>query len=117
MCPSDPASFAPMNEPFSVLNEFGGRNDNHRNPVTTSDRRSGWRIGSGPFRVFPGRLPGIDPGWLYRSLPGHWLARQLGLPEVFTITVEGEPFPVLWGIIGSALLSLILGAFSRRSIA
>jgi uncharacterized membrane protein YeaQ/YmgE (transglycosylase-associated protein family) len=48
---------------------------------------------------------------------GIWLARQLGLPEVFTITVEGEPFPVLWGVIGSALLSLILGAFSRRSIA
>jgi uncharacterized membrane protein YeaQ/YmgE (transglycosylase-associated protein family) len=47
---------------------------------------------------------------------GIWLARQLGLPEVFTITVEGEPFPVLWGIIGSALLSLILGAFTRRSI-
>jgi uncharacterized membrane protein YeaQ/YmgE (transglycosylase-associated protein family) len=48
---------------------------------------------------------------------GIWLARQLGLPEIFTITVEGEPFPVVWGIIGSALLSLILGAFTRRSIA
>lgn len=47
---------------------------------------------------------------------GIWLARQLGLPEVFTVTVEGEPFPVVWGIIGSALLSLILGLFSRRSL-
>jgi uncharacterized membrane protein YeaQ/YmgE (transglycosylase-associated protein family) len=47
---------------------------------------------------------------------GIWLARQLGLPEVFTITIEGEPFPVLWGIIGSAILSLILGMFTRRSL-
>ena len=47
---------------------------------------------------------------------GIWLARQLGLPEVFTVTVEGEPFPVVWGIIGSALLSLILGLFTRRSL-
>ncbi len=47
---------------------------------------------------------------------GIWLARQLGLPEIFTITVEGEPFPVVWGIIGSAILSLILGLFSRRRV-
>jgi uncharacterized membrane protein YeaQ/YmgE (transglycosylase-associated protein family) len=47
---------------------------------------------------------------------GIWLARQLGLPEVFTITIEGESFPVLWGIIGSAILSLILGMFTRRSL-
>ena len=47
---------------------------------------------------------------------GIWLARQLGLPEVFTVTVEGEPFPVLWGIIGSAILSLILGMLTRRSL-
>lgn len=48
---------------------------------------------------------------------GIWLSRQLGLPEIFTVTVEGEPFPVVWGIIGSALLSLILGLFTRRSLA
>ena len=47
---------------------------------------------------------------------GIWLARQLGLPEVFTVTIEGEPFPILWGIIGSAILSLILGMFTRRSL-
>ncbi|HEX2996319.1 MAG TPA: hypothetical protein VHP14_15950 [Anaerolineales bacterium] len=45
---------------------------------------------------------------------GIWLARQLGLPELFTVTVEGEPFPVVWGIIGSALLSLLLSLFTYR---
>jgi uncharacterized membrane protein YeaQ/YmgE (transglycosylase-associated protein family) len=45
---------------------------------------------------------------------GIWLARQLGLPELFTISVEGEPFPVVWGVIGSAILSLILGLLTYR---
>ncbi len=45
---------------------------------------------------------------------GIWLARQLGLPELFTISVEGEPFPVIWGVIGSAILSLILGLLTYR---
>jgi uncharacterized membrane protein YeaQ/YmgE (transglycosylase-associated protein family) len=45
---------------------------------------------------------------------GMWIARQLGLPEFFTIVVDGEPFPVVWSIIGSALLALIFGMVSRR---
>jgi uncharacterized membrane protein YeaQ/YmgE (transglycosylase-associated protein family) len=45
---------------------------------------------------------------------GVWLARQLGLPEVFAIRVGGETFPVLWSIVGSAILALILGLLSRR---
>jgi uncharacterized membrane protein YeaQ/YmgE (transglycosylase-associated protein family) len=47
---------------------------------------------------------------------GVWLAGQLGLPEVFTINVEGEAFPIVWGIVGSAILSLILGLFTRRTV-
>ncbi len=45
---------------------------------------------------------------------GIWLARQLGLPELFTVTVEGEPFPIIWGVVGSAILALILGLFTYR---
>ena len=45
---------------------------------------------------------------------GVWLAGQLGLPEVFSITIQGESFPIVWGVIGSAILSLILGLFTRR---
>jgi uncharacterized membrane protein YeaQ/YmgE (transglycosylase-associated protein family) len=65
---------------------------------------------------FGGCLVSILVGFI-GAYVGIWLARQLGLPEVFTITVEGEPFPVLWGIIGSAILSLFLGLLTRRSIA
>jgi uncharacterized membrane protein YeaQ/YmgE (transglycosylase-associated protein family) len=45
---------------------------------------------------------------------GMWLAHQLGLPEVLTVRVGGETFPVLWSIIGSAILALIIGVLSRR---
>jgi uncharacterized membrane protein YeaQ/YmgE (transglycosylase-associated protein family) len=45
---------------------------------------------------------------------GMWLAGQFGLPEPFPITVQGETFPVLWSIIGSAILSLLLGLLTRR---
>jgi uncharacterized membrane protein YeaQ/YmgE (transglycosylase-associated protein family) len=45
---------------------------------------------------------------------GMWMAGQFGLPEPFPVTIEGETFPVLWSIIGSALLSLILGLLTRR---
>lgn len=45
---------------------------------------------------------------------GLWLARQLGLPEPLPIHIQGETFPLLWSIVGSALLSLVLGLISRR---
>ena len=44
---------------------------------------------------------------------GMWVARQFGLPELIPVTVEGETFPVVWSIIGSAILSVLLGALVR----
>ena len=35
---------------------------------------------------------------------GIWVARQFGLPELFAVTVGGNSIPVIWSIIGSALL-------------
>lgn len=64
---------------------------------------------------FGGCLMSIVVGFIGAYL-GVWLAGQLGLPEVFTINIEGESFPVVWGIIGSAILSLILGLFTRRRV-
>ena len=62
---------------------------------------------------FGGCLVSIIVGFVGAYI-GIWLAGQLGLPEVFSITIEGESFPIVWGIIGSAVLSLILGLFTRR---
>lgn len=62
---------------------------------------------------FGGCLMSIVVGFV-GAYVGIWLAGQLGLPEVFTINIEGQPFPVVWGIIGSAILSLLLGLFTYR---
>jgi len=45
---------------------------------------------------------------------GLWLARTLGLPEPLPITIQGETFPVVWSIIGSALFAAVLGLITRR---
>jgi uncharacterized membrane protein YeaQ/YmgE (transglycosylase-associated protein family) len=47
---------------------------------------------------------------------GLWLARSLGLPEIFAVNIGGESFPIIWSIVGSAVLSLVLGLLSRRRV-
>lgn len=44
---------------------------------------------------------------------GLWLARQMGLPDFFTVKVEGKPFPILWAIIGSAIFTFIVALLRR----
>lgn len=48
------------------------------------------------------------------ALLGSWLARLLHLPEIFTIRIAGERFPVVWSIVGSAVFVAVLGLFTRR---
>ena len=48
------------------------------------------------------------------ALLGLWIARGLGLPEPFPVTVGGRTFPLLWAIIGSALFSAGLGLIGRQ---
>ncbi len=62
---------------------------------------------------FGGCLVSIVVGFIGAYI-GVWLSRQLGLPELFSITVQGQSFPIVWGIVGAAILSLILGLFTSR---
>jgi uncharacterized membrane protein YeaQ/YmgE (transglycosylase-associated protein family) len=48
------------------------------------------------------------------ALLGPWVAKKLSLPEPFMITVGGHPFPILWSIIGAALLVALIHLISRR---
>jgi len=45
---------------------------------------------------------------------GLWVARGLGLPELFTLRVGESAFPVVWSILGSALFVAFIGLLSRR---
>jgi uncharacterized membrane protein YeaQ/YmgE (transglycosylase-associated protein family) len=55
----------------------------------------------------------IIVGWVGAYI-GTWLARELGLPFFLTIAVGGRDFPLVWAIIGSAILSAVLGLLLRR---
>lgn len=48
------------------------------------------------------------------ALIGLWLARELNLPEIFSIRIGSTTFPIVWSIIGSALLLLVISLFTRR---
>jgi uncharacterized membrane protein YeaQ/YmgE (transglycosylase-associated protein family) len=50
------------------------------------------------------------------ALLGMWLARQLGLPELFAVQIGTTSFPIIWSIIGSALFVAIIALISRRSV-
>lgn len=45
---------------------------------------------------------------------GLWIARQFGLPEPLMLSIQGESFPVLWSIVGSAILTAMLGLLFRN---
>lgn len=61
-----------------------------------------------------GCLVSIVMGFVGAAI-GVWLAGALRLPEIFVLNIEGQPFPVVWAIIGAALFAAILGVFARRS--
>ena len=47
------------------------------------------------------------------ALLGMWLARNLGLPELFSVQIGTTSFPIIWSIIGSALFVAVIALVSR----
>lgn len=47
------------------------------------------------------------------ALLGMWLARNLGLPELFSVQIGTTSFPIIWSIIGAALFVAIISLLSR----
>ncbi len=45
---------------------------------------------------------------------GMWLAQQLHLPDIFVLNIQGQPFPLVWAIIGSAIFAGILSLLAGR---
>ena len=50
------------------------------------------------------------------ALLGMWIARQMGLPELFPVRIGGTSFPIVWSIIGSALFVAILTLITRSRV-
>ncbi len=48
------------------------------------------------------------------ALLGMWVARNLGLPELFAVNIGGTKFPIIWSIIGAALFVAVINLISRR---
>ena len=66
-------------------------------------------------------LAGYDLGGCFVSIVvgfigayiGLWIAKEMGLPEIFSISIQGKPFPVVWAMIGSALFTLVMALLRR----
>lgn len=59
-----------------------------------------------------GCLVSIGVGFI-GALLGTWLARTLGLPVVFALTVGGVAFPIVWSVAGGALFVAVISLLTR----
>lgn len=50
------------------------------------------------------------------ALIGMWVARHLGLPELFSVDIGGTHFPIIWSIVGSALFVAVISLISRSRV-
>jgi uncharacterized membrane protein YeaQ/YmgE (transglycosylase-associated protein family) len=50
------------------------------------------------------------------ALLGVWIARLMGLPELFPVRIGGTSFPIIWSIIGSALFVAIITLITRSRV-
>jgi len=48
------------------------------------------------------------------ALLGVYIARALGMHELFAVKIGGQTFPIIWSIIGSAIFVAIISLFTRR---
>jgi uncharacterized membrane protein YeaQ/YmgE (transglycosylase-associated protein family) len=62
-----------------------------------------------------GFLVSIGVGFI-GALIGMFLAGALRLPEILSVTVDGRPFPIVWSIIGGALLVALVNMVAYRPI-
>ncbi len=62
-----------------------------------------------------GCLTSIAVGFI-GALIGVWLARAMGLPELFAFDLDGTRFPIIWSIIGSALFVAVISFISRSRV-
>jgi uncharacterized membrane protein YeaQ/YmgE (transglycosylase-associated protein family) len=60
-----------------------------------------------------GFLVSIAVGFI-GALLGTLIAREMRLPELLMVSVDGRPFPIVWSIIGATLLVVLMHLISGR---
>jgi uncharacterized membrane protein YeaQ/YmgE (transglycosylase-associated protein family) len=50
------------------------------------------------------------------ALLGMWIARLMGLPELFPVRIGGTNFPIIWSIIGSTLFVAVITLITRSRV-
>jgi uncharacterized membrane protein YeaQ/YmgE (transglycosylase-associated protein family) len=48
------------------------------------------------------------------ALIGTWLGREYGLPEIWSLTIRGIKYPVIWSILGAVLFTIVLSLLSPQ---
>lgn len=61
-----------------------------------------------------GFIASIVVGFL-GALIGTWIAREVGLPQLFAVTVDGYTVHILWAILGAIILLLPLALIRGRA--
>ena len=62
-----------------------------------------------------GCLTSIALGFI-GALIGSWAVKQFELPEIYVLKIAHTSFPIVWAIIGAAVLVAVLGLLTRRRI-
>ena len=60
-----------------------------------------------------GLLTSIALGFI-GAVVGSWVGRELRLTDPLVIDVGGRPFPMVWSIVGAALVVLVVHLLTRR---
>jgi uncharacterized membrane protein YeaQ/YmgE (transglycosylase-associated protein family) len=47
------------------------------------------------------------------ALIGKWLAAKMGLTYILPVEINGQTFPIIWSIMGSALFAVTIGVLKR----
>jgi uncharacterized membrane protein YeaQ/YmgE (transglycosylase-associated protein family) len=60
-----------------------------------------------------GCLTSIALGFI-GALIGTWAVKQFRLPEIYILKIGQTSFPIVWAIIGAAVLVAVFGMLTRR---
>jgi uncharacterized membrane protein YeaQ/YmgE (transglycosylase-associated protein family) len=60
-----------------------------------------------------GCLVSIGLGFI-GALIGLYLSRAMKLPELFTLSIGGTQFPIIWSIVGATIFVALIGLLTSR---